>query len=43
MYPTLLYLAGDESSEGTVFDLKEGERTRYFAQTDEYITGSVTR
>lgn len=43
MYPTLLYLAGDESSEGTVFDLKEGERTRYFAQTDEYITGPVTR
>ena len=43
MYPTLLYLAGGESADGTVFDLKEGERTRYFAQTDEYITGSVTR
>lgn len=43
MYPTLLYLAGDESADGTVFDLKEGERTRYFAQTDEYITGPVTR
>ena len=43
MYPTLLYLAGDESADGTVFDLKEGERTRYFAQTDEYITGPVAR
>lgn len=41
IYPTLLYLAGDNNADETIFDLEEGERTRYFAQTDEYITGSI--
>ena len=42
MLPTFLYLAGNDKEQRTVFDLKEEDnQERYFAETDEYITGDI--
>ena len=42
MFPTLVMLAGGEPNGRTIFDIAEDEeRERYFASTDEYITGNI--
>ena len=42
IYPTLLYLSGDENIGGTIFELTEDEeRVRYYSGTDEYISGPI--
>lgn len=42
IYPTLMYLAGEENVGDTVFDISEdAQRERYYSWTDEYISGNI--